>query len=73
MHLRAIHRHLFQDVYDWSGQVPTVEINKDGHQFQFRQYIETGMADMHRLTRSSFLRDLSCSEFADQASVIMAT
>ena len=34
-HLRAIHRHLFQDVYDWAGELRTVEINKGGHQFQF--------------------------------------
>jgi cell filamentation protein len=33
--LRAIHRHLFQDIYDWAGELRTVEINKGGHQFQF--------------------------------------
>jgi cell filamentation protein len=27
-HLRAIHRHLFQDVYDWAGELRTVEISK---------------------------------------------
>jgi len=71
-HLQAIHRHLFQDVYDWAGELRTVEINKGGHQFQFRQYIETGMADVHRrLSRARFLRDLSPTEFADQAGVIM--
>ncbi len=41
-HLRAIHRHLFQDVYDWAGELRTVEIFKGGNQFQFRQYIPTG-------------------------------
>ncbi len=45
-HLRAIHRHLFQDVYDWAGELRTVEIFKGGNQFQFRQYIPTGMADV---------------------------
>lgn len=35
-HLRAIHRHLFQDVYDWAGELRTVEIAKGGHQFQLR-------------------------------------
>ena len=60
-HLRAIHRHLFQDVYDWAGELRTVEINKGGNQFQFRQYIPTGMADVHRrLTQCRFLRGLSC-------------
>jgi len=47
-HLRAIHRHLFQDIYDWAGELRTVEIAKDGHQFQFRRYIETGMEHIHR-------------------------
>jgi len=47
-HLRAIHRHLFQDIYDWAGELRTVEIYKGGSQFQFRRYIPTGMTDMHR-------------------------
>ncbi|SFB19300.1 cell filamentation protein [Rhizobium sp. NFR07] len=47
-HLRAIHRHLFQDIFDWAGEIRTVEISKGGSQFQFHQYIEIGMADVHR-------------------------
>jgi cell filamentation protein len=31
--LFAIHRHLFQDIYEWAGKRRTVEINKDGKQF----------------------------------------
>lgn len=27
--LRAIHRHLFQDVYDWAGELRTVDISKN--------------------------------------------
>lgn len=26
-HLQTIHRHLFQDIYDWAGELRTVEIN----------------------------------------------
>jgi cell filamentation protein len=71
-HLRAIHRHLFQDVYDWAGELRTVEISKGSQQFQFRQYIQTGMADVHRrLERSRFLRGLSAADFAEQAAVIV--
>jgi cell filamentation protein len=71
-HLRAIHRHLFQDVYEWAGEVRTVEIAKDGHQFQFRRYIDTGMADVHRrLASANFLRGLSCAAFAAAAGAIM--
>jgi len=31
--LFAIHKHLFQDVYDWAGKRRTVEISKGGKQF----------------------------------------
>jgi cell filamentation protein len=31
--LFAIHRHLFQDIYDWAGKRRTVEISKGGKQF----------------------------------------
>jgi cell filamentation protein len=70
-HLRAIHRHLFQDIYDWAGELRTVEISKGRQQFQFRQFIQTGMADVHRrLVQSRFLRGLSPEDFAAQAAVI---
>jgi cell filamentation protein len=71
-HLRAIHRHLFQDVYDWAGELRTVEISKGDQQFQFRKYILTGMADVHgRLAKSRFLKGLSSAQFAEHASVIV--
>jgi cell filamentation protein len=71
-HLRAIHRHLFQDVYDWAGEVRTVEIAKGGHQFQFRQFIETGMADVHRrLETADFLRGMTPGAFADAVGPIL--
>ncbi|TXI33392.1 MAG: filamentation induced by camp protein fic, partial [Niabella sp.] len=31
--LFGIHRHLFQDIYDWAGKMRAVEISKDGKQF----------------------------------------
>ncbi|KKX30594.1 Fic family protein [Rhizobium sp. LC145] len=71
-HLKAIHRHLFQDIFEWAGQIRTVEISKGGSQFQFQQYIETGMADVHRrLMKSDFLRGLEQSVFAAEAGKII--
>ena len=29
-HLKALHRHLFQDVYDWAGELRTVGLAKGG-------------------------------------------
>jgi cell filamentation protein len=31
--LFEIHRHLFQDIYDWAGKKRMVEISKEGKQF----------------------------------------
>jgi cell filamentation protein len=71
-HLRAIHRHLFQDVYDWAGEIRTVEIAKDGHQFQFRRFIETGMEDVHRrLKGANLLRRRGRAAFAAAAGGII--
>lgn len=71
-HLQTIHRHLFQDIYEWAGEVRSVEIAKDGNQFQFRQYIETGMSDVHRrIVSARYLRGLPAGRFAEQAGAIM--
>ena len=71
-HARDIHRHLFQDVYEWAGQVRTLEIAKDGSQFQLSQYIETGMADVHRrICKDDYLRNLDVETFARKAGEII--
>lgn len=71
-HLKVIHLHLFQDIYEWAGEVRTVEISKGGHQFQFRQFIETGMRDVHgRLREAKFLRRMSQPDFAVAAGAII--
>ncbi|MDR1035108.1 MAG: Fic family protein [Deltaproteobacteria bacterium] len=31
--LNAVHKHLFQDIYDWAGEQRSVEISKSGSQF----------------------------------------
>ena len=71
-HLQAIHKHLFQDLYDWAGEVRSVEIAKGGSQFQPTRYIETGMADVHaRLKKANFLRNKRPQEFAEKAAEIL--
>lgn len=71
-HLKAIHRHLFQDVYEWAGEVRTMELSKGESQFQLLRYIENGMADVHRrLVRLDFLKDLDAADFADEAGRII--
>lgn len=71
-HLKAIHRHLFQDVYEWAGETRTVEIAKGGHQFQFRQFLNQGVDYVNKeIVKNNFLRGLSPDQFAERAATII--
>jgi cell filamentation protein len=67
-HYRAIHRHLFQDVYDWAGVIRTVRIAKGGHPFCFPENIE-GEADklFLALAGADYLLGLDSPTFAVEA------
>jgi cell filamentation protein len=39
-HLQAIHQYIFQDVYEWAGQVRTINIMKGDTAFALAPYIE---------------------------------
>ena len=43
LHYRAIHRHLFQDVYPWAGKIRTVRIFKNGNAFCYPEHIDSEM------------------------------
>lgn len=45
-HYRAVHRHIFQDVYSWAGKYRTVRTAKGGNPFCYPEYIEQ---EMHKL------------------------
>lgn len=71
-HLKGIHGHLFQDVYDWAGKVRTGDIGKAGSQFQPLRFLEAGMADVHnRIRRADYLRGLDVEGFAAKAGKII--
>jgi fido (protein-threonine AMPylation protein) len=42
-HYRAIHRHLFQDVFDWAGKIRTVRIAKGASMFCYPEHIDAEM------------------------------
>ncbi len=67
-HLCAIHRHLFQDVYEWAGEFRQVDIAKGESWFHPHERLEMGMADIHkRLSAQDFLRNLEANVFAREA------
>jgi cell filamentation protein len=72
-HYRAIHRHLFQDVYRWAGQFRTVRMAKDGSMFCFPEHIGSEMAKLFDgLRLNHFLRELDANIFADKAASFLA-
>ena len=54
------------------GEVRTVEISKGEQQFQFRRFIKTGMADVHRrIVGADYLKGLASKEFSHKAAEII--
>ena len=47
--LFAIHKYLFQDVYEWAGEKRTVEISKEGNQFFPTDYFDTALEYIDKL------------------------
>jgi len=72
-HLQAFHRHIFQDVYHWAGQLRTVDISKGGDLFCRPQYIESAAADIFsELARADHLQGLERSEFVAGAARLLS-
>lgn len=67
-HLQAMHRYLFQDVYDWAGKLRTIDIIKGGNRFANFAYIESSAAPIFRkLADENFLASLDAEKFSDRA------
>lgn len=63
-HLQAIHRHIFQDVYDWAGELRTVDISKGGSHFGNWQRIGAYLDSVLRgIAKESCLRELAPEQF----------
>jgi cell filamentation protein, protein adenylyltransferase len=64
----AIHRYLFQDVYDWAGQYRLVDIARTDDLFCLAPYIERELAKRFAAIQSeNSLRGLSPEQFAARA------
>ena len=72
-HYKAVHHHLFQDVYQWAGQVRTVSIAKGGNPFCFPENID-GQANklFSDLRASDYLRNLDSETFSVNAAHFLA-
>lgn len=72
-HYRALHRHLFADVYPWAGEVRTIRIGKGNNWFCYPEYIDKEMNRIFAdLASQEYLTGLDPLEFAAKAAHLLA-
>jgi cell filamentation protein len=72
-HYCALHRHLFQDVYDWAGEPRKIRIGKGGNWFCFPENIDVEMTKLFAsLAKQNNLVGLSKTEFAKESAHFLA-
>lgn len=71
-HYRAIHRHLFEDVYIWAGRYRAVRTSKNGNMFCFPEHIPAQMERLFgKLKQDDLLRGLEFGAFVDGTAVFL--
>lgn len=66
-HYKAVHRYLFGDLYDWAGQVRTVNLAKKGTHFCPAEKIEErGKLVFDWLKRLNYLRGMEQGDFVEE-------
>nr|WP_086424714.1 Fic family protein [Nitrospira cf. moscoviensis SBR1015] len=72
-HLQAIHRHLFGDLYEWAGQLRTVDLTKDTSRFAHHAHLERAAAPIFQeLAQENHLRGLEPAAFSERAAHYLA-
>lgn len=73
-HYRAIHHHLFQDIYPWAGKFRSVRLSKEGNAFCYPEHVTREMRRLFdELRRERFFRGLTKEVFAQKAARFLAT
>ena len=73
-HYRALHHHLFQDIYAWAGKFRTVRISKDDSAFCYPENIQREMSALFDdLKKQRYFRNLTADDFAKKATAFLAT
>ena len=52
--LKAIHKHLFDEIYDFAGEIRTVNISKGNFRFAPLMYLEAALANIDKMPQSTF-------------------
>jgi cell filamentation protein len=71
-HLCAIHRYMFGDVYEWAGELRSVNISKPGAIFPPPEYLRPNLDKLFtKLTREEQLRNLPAPAWAHRAAYFL--
>lgn len=52
--LKAIHKYLFEDIYDFAGKIRTVNISKGNFRFAPLMYLEAALQNIDKMPQSTF-------------------
>ena len=52
--LKAIHKYLFDEIYDFTGEIRTVNISKGNFRFAPLMYLEAALANIDKMPQSTF-------------------
>jgi len=64
---KSLHKRLFEDLYEWSGQVRAINISKKGTNFcEHSEIEEYGRKCFDRLKQEKYLANLPFSQFIDE-------
>ncbi len=73
-HFKAVHHHLFQDIYEWAGDIRTIRISKGDSHFCYPEYVDTELSKLFKWFASSdHLRGLCVDDFVEKAASLLAS
>lgn len=67
-HLKAIHKHLFQDVYEWAGELRDIDLAKGDSYFANHTHIISAARPIfQKLAKEGYLKGLDSTTFSERA------
>ncbi|MDO5638823.1 MAG: Fic family protein [Neisseria sp.] len=73
LHLQAIHKRLFGDIYPWAGEIRHIDISKGSSRFANHLFIESFSAGVSaRLKQENYLKSMSSEAFSGRAAHYMS-
>src|SRR6266567_2350691 len=69
-YLKSIHQYIFQDVYQWAGELRTVNISKGGHLFGVAAFIGPALEEvLRKLSEERHLKALDARKSTVSGSI----